>query len=176
MTAAGWLFDVLGVKDIFDSIGTLLPRRQQWRFLGGGAPTIADNPTLGTTDFTYPAASGNVSNVAAGIVPAVGAQGTVLTSTGVASSWAFLLQLGTSLVAPRVEVATIATKSVLALLRGTAISATQMPANTGDGVAYIANCTTAPTANSVSGGIVYEQAGALYHRGTGGTITPMGPA
>ncbi len=47
--AAGWLFDVLGVKDFFDSAGTLFPRRQQIRLLGA---LLADNPTLGTTDVT----------------------------------------------------------------------------------------------------------------------------
>ena len=50
MTPAGWLFDVLGVKDFFDSVGTLYPRRQQMRLLGAN---IADNPTLGTTDVTF---------------------------------------------------------------------------------------------------------------------------
>lgn len=44
----GWLFDVLGLKDIFDSLNNAYPRRQQMRFLGNAS--LADNPTLGTTD------------------------------------------------------------------------------------------------------------------------------
>jgi hypothetical protein len=51
---------------------------------------------------------------------------------------------------------------------GGAISSTQMPTNTGDGVVYLANAVTTPTANPVSGGIVYESSGAFEHRGTGG--------
>lgn len=51
---AGWLFDVLGVKDFLDSVGTLYPRRQQMRLLGAN---VADNPTLGTTDVTFGAAT-----------------------------------------------------------------------------------------------------------------------
>jgi hypothetical protein len=54
MIPVGWLFDVLGVKDFFDSVGTLYPRRQQMRLLG---VSIADNATLGTTDVTFGAAT-----------------------------------------------------------------------------------------------------------------------
>jgi hypothetical protein len=46
----GWLFDVLGVKDIFDALNNAYPRRQQMRFLGNAS--LADNPTLGATDIT----------------------------------------------------------------------------------------------------------------------------
>lgn len=66
--------------------------------------------------------------------------------------------------------------AVVALVRGSALTSTQMPANTGNGVVYIANAGTAPTANAVSGGILYCEAGALKYRGTGGTITTLGAA
>jgi len=45
----GWVFDVLGIKDVFDALNNAYPRRQQLRFLGA---TVADNPALGTTDVT----------------------------------------------------------------------------------------------------------------------------
>lgn len=64
----------------------------------------------------------------------------------------------------------------IALLFDAPITTTQMPTNTGDKVIYIANATTAPTATSVGGGILYCQAGALKYRGTSGTITTLGAA
>lgn len=67
-------------------------------------------------------------------------------------------------------------QNVVALCRKSLLTATQMPTNTGDGVIYIANASTAPTASSVSGGILYCEAGALKFRGTSGTITTIAPA
>lgn len=46
----------------------------------------------------------------------------------------------------------------------------------GSGVAFIANATTAPTANPTGGGILYCEGGALKFRGSSGTITTLGPA
>jgi hypothetical protein len=65
---------------------------------------------------------------------------------------------------------------VLALVRGTTITSTQMPANSGDLVIYIANASTTPTASSVGGGILYCTGGALRFRGSAGTDTPIAPA
>lgn len=59
---------------------------------------------------------------------------------------------------------------------GSGISSTQMPANTGDGVVYIANRAIVPSANAVGGGILYAEAGALKWRGSGGTITTVANA
>ncbi len=70
----------------------------------------------------------------------------------------------------------IAGNRVVSLCRQSALTSTQMPANTGDGIIYIANAATAPTANSVSGGILYVEAGALKYRGTSGTTTTLGNA
>ncbi|HXN33728.1 MAG TPA: hypothetical protein VN894_17785, partial [Polyangiaceae bacterium] len=47
-------------------------------------------------------------------------------------------------------------------------TSTQMPSGTGDGVVFLANAGATPTANPVSGGVVYESGGAFEHRGTGG--------
>lgn len=75
-----------------------------------------------------------------------------------------------------VQAAVTAASRVFAILRGAAITSTEMPSNTGDLVMYIGNCATAPTATSVSGGIIYCEAGALKYRGTSGTVTTLGAA
>jgi hypothetical protein len=67
-------------------------------------------------------------------------------------------------------------RRVVSLVRGAAITATQMPTNTGDLVVYIGNAATNPSANPVSGVIVYADAGALKARGTSGTVTTVAPA
>lgn len=78
---------------------------------------------------------------------------------------------------PMVEVAeVIAGQRVLALAFGAAITATQMPVNTGDLVAFIANAAAVPTANPVGGGVLYVDAGALKYRGPSGTVTPLAAA
>ena len=46
----------------------------------------------------------------------------------------------------------------------------------GTHVVFIANSTVTPTANPVGGGILYVENGALKYRGSGGTVTTLGPA
>lgn len=46
----------------------------------------------------------------------------------------------------------------------------------GAGVIYISNATTVPTSNPVGGGVLYVSGGALFYRGSSGTITPIAPA
>lgn len=70
----------------------------------------------------------------------------------------------------------VASLRVLSLVRGVALTSTQMPASTGDLVIYIGNAATNPSASAVSGGILYSNAGALTWRGSGGTVTILGPA
>lgn len=48
--------------------------------------------------------------------------------------------------------------------------------NAGERIGFIGNATTVPTGNPASGGYIYSEAGALKWRGSGGTITTMGPA
>lgn len=67
-------------------------------------------------------------------------------------------------------------RRVVSLCLGADLTTTEMPANSGDRVGYLANCATAPTANPVSGGILYCEGGALKYRGTSGTITTLGAA
>lgn len=82
----------------------------------------------------------------------------------------------TMIEATDVQAEATAASRIISLLRTAAITTTQMPTNTGDLVVYIGNCATAPTANPVSGSILYVEAGATKVRGTGGTITTIAPA
>lgn len=50
------------------------------------------------------------------------------------------------------------------------VTTTQMPANTGDGVGFVGECTTAPTADPVGGVIEYVSSGHPYRRHTDGTV------
>lgn len=43
-------------------------------------------------------------------------------------------------------------------------------------VAFLPDLTTAPSANPAGGGYLYVEAGALKYRGSGGTVTTLGPA
>jgi hypothetical protein len=146
----------------------------------GGAITWASTASavINTT-----AKSGNGSNTtitAQGSNAANGNGGMLLLQGGAANGTGLkggvqLCLNGTTAV--EVEVAeVISGNAVVALVRGSALTSTQMPANTGNGVIYIANAGTAPTANPVSGGILYCEAGALKYRGTGGTTTTLGAA
>ncbi len=78
---------------------------------------------------------------------------------------------------PMIEITTLATnRDIVSLCAGAILTTTQMSANTGDMVIYIGNAITAPTANPVSGGILYIEGGALKYRGTSGTVTELAPA
>lgn len=46
----------------------------------------------------------------------------------------------------------------------------------GAGVLFIANAATVPTSNPTGGGILYVSGGALFYRGSSGTVTPLAPA
>lgn len=46
----------------------------------------------------------------------------------------------------------------------------------GSKVVFVANATSVPTSNPTGGGILYVEAGALKYRGSGGTVTTLGPA
>lgn len=53
--ATGWLADLLGIREVQDSGGNVLPPRRRIRFLSG---TAVDNPGNGSTDVTPPGGSG----------------------------------------------------------------------------------------------------------------------
>jgi hypothetical protein len=80
------------------------------------------------------------------------------------------------------EVASLATnREIISVLLGADLSTTQMPANTGDKVIFLANATTAPTTGfPVGGGILFSDASlGLEWKGANGvetTIAPQGPS
>lgn len=67
-------------------------------------------------------------------------------------------------------------RRAVSLCLGAALTTTEMPANTGDRVVFLANAATVPSANPVGGGILYVEAGALKYRGSSGTVTTIGAA
>ena len=75
-----------------------------------------------------------------------------------------------------IELVAFGSRRIVAFNQFAALSTVQMPANTGDGVIYIANAATVPTANATGGGILYCEAGALKYRGSAGTVTTLGAA
>ena len=56
----GWLDELFSINWV-DSLGNKLASRQKARLLGPGAPTAVDNPTLGTTDLTFPSSGSSGS-------------------------------------------------------------------------------------------------------------------
>jgi hypothetical protein len=77
---------------------------------------------------------------------------------------------------PMVEAAEVsAGQRVVSLARTAALTTTQMPANTGDGVVYLADAQTAPTANPASGTVVYGAAGTVTSRSANGVTTEIAP-
>lgn len=80
---------------------------------------------------------------------------TLRSGSGATADGSLSIQRGTT---PFIELANVSSGKVLALMRTAgSLTSTQMPANTGDGVIYIADATTAPTANSADGLIVYSK-------------------
>lgn len=77
---------------------------------------------------------------------------------------------------PMVEVAEVATgRRAVVLGLGAAVTATELPAGTGDRVVYIADYATAPTANPVSGQLLYAGGHALAARSPNGVTTDISP-
>jgi hypothetical protein len=64
-------------------------------------------------------------------------------------------------------------RRITALNRGVALTTTEMPTNTGDLVTYIGNAAVVPSANPVSGGIMYAEGGDLKYRSPGGKTTTI---
>lgn len=64
---------------------------------------------------------------------------------------------------------------VLSLVNAASLTSTQMPANTGDMVVYIANTATPPTSGSPVGGVImYSESGLLKIKQTDGIVVPVG--
>lgn len=62
---------------------------------------------------------------------------------------------------------------VVVLCRGSDATTTQLPANTGDRVVYLADCATAPTGTPVGGGIISSQSGDIYWTDDAGVTSQL---
>jgi hypothetical protein len=77
---------------------------------------------------------------------------------------------------PMLEAAELVSgQRIVSLAMGSAVTSTQMPSNTGDLVVYLANTNTVPTANPVSGSIIYNNAGSITTRTANGVINDLSP-
>lgn len=67
---------------------------------------------------------------------------------------------------------------IVALCTFAGVTSTNMPANTGNGVAFLADAATLPSANPSGGVILYSDSGVLKTRSPAGVVTPLavGPA
>lgn len=129
-----------------------------------------DNPT---TDATIRAQSAS-STASAGVNENAGALNLEAGARdGAGLKGAVRLRLNAAAETMMEAVELIAGQRVVALCRGSDATTTQLPANTGDRVIYIADCATAPTANPVSGGVLYSSGGDLYWRSSGGVTSQL---
>lgn len=119
-----------------------------------------------TTQLSYSTAIGGMARVTTSNTVVLGrtTDNTVLGATGDDGSGAKLQVTG----------AIKATENLLC--KNAVIGANAASLGGGVGVTFLSNATTVPTTNPVGGGVVYEEAGALKHRGTSGTITTIAPA
>ena len=126
-----------------------------------GNTTLASSGTNGATS-VYSRGTGNIF---------------LYTNDGSASTAAIMLgandvaiQLGSNSGNYVFESLLISGRHVTALNQvGSGISATQMPANTGDGVTWVGNAQTSPTASPVGGAILYASSGKLFVYQSDGT-------
>jgi hypothetical protein len=121
---------------------------------GNGAPTlIAAQSSNGANG------NGGILRLAGGDLNGSGRRGSVQLCLGFASS----VQM--------VEVAEpVAGQRVVALCRASAITSTQLPANSGDGIVYLGVAATVPTVAPVSGITIYDVGGRLGMWSTGITF------
>lgn len=153
-----------------------------WKMPASGAQTFLAASTV--TSITY-GQTDKTTNSGTGATLTIQAQnetgttsigGNLVLSAGTGTSIAGALRLKCANVTMIEAAEVVAGNKVIALGRKADLTSTQMPANTGDGVIYLSNAATVPTANPVSGVILYATAGGLVSRGTSGTITQISPA
>lgn len=124
--------------------------------------TATASATGGTFTIQAQSASGTTSNGGA-LVLASG--------TGTAVDGSVRMAVGGDTMIEATEVA--AGRRVVALARTTTISTTQLPASTGDGIVFIGTAATNPTANPVSGSILYSDSGILKVRNVDGLVAAV---
>jgi hypothetical protein len=115
---------------------------------------------------------GNV-NITSGASDMYGANVNISTGSGGSFAGAVRIKAGTETLVEALQFHS--TRRIVALARGSDLTTTQMPANTGDRVVYLADAATAPTANPVSGSIIYSNSGNVTVREPSGRIIPIEP-
>lgn len=139
-------------------------------------PAALVSPVINQIDKVTNAATGELLVIRAQNetgTTSVGGSFQLQSGTGTTSDGAVRIMNGTTTMIEAAEVA--AGRYIVALARKATITTTQMPTNSGDGVVYVANAATAPTANPVSGQILYADATdqILKVRTTAGNIVPL---
>lgn len=102
---------------------------------------------------------------------AIGGDLVITSGTGTSMAGSTRVQTGGNTMLEATEVS--AGQRVLALARMNTLNSTQMPANTGDGVVYVGDAATVPTANPASGAILYSEDGALKARDADGVVSSV---
>jgi hypothetical protein len=96
---------------------------------------------------------------AANVTTGIGSTLALNSGTGSTSDGAVQLQVGGETLVEACEVA--AGRRVVSLCRAAALTTTQMGANTGDGVIYVANAATVPTSAAAAGNILWSTSGVI---------------
>jgi len=119
-----------------------------------------------TSQGAYTSASTNVNGA-----PTIIQGGAAKTNGTTGTRGGVRLQIGADTAETMLEVGEVAVgRRYVALNQiGSGITTTQLPSNTGDGIVYIGNAQTAPTASPSSGAILYASGGALYVYQSNGT-------
>jgi hypothetical protein len=143
-----------------------------YEFAATTTPTITQASASGNgATLTLSAQSSNASNGNGGAVLVSGGE-----PNGTGLKGAVRLALGTGTPEPMVEVAELATgRRAVVLGLAAAATTTELPAGTGDRVVYVSNYATAPTANPVSGQLLYSGGHALSMRSTSGVTCDVAP-
>ncbi len=132
-------------------------------FVNDPASDVAPQPLTLSGANAYASASTNINGAACEIYGGLRKSG----SAGLSGPVRLELEA-----VPGVELTEVATtRRVLALCRFANITTTELPANTGDGVVYLGNVVSAPTASPVSGGIGWANSGQLRWREPNGAIS-----
>lgn len=125
-------------------------------------------------DLTTASGTGATTTIQAQNATGTTSFGGVLASTsgtGTSRRGANRMQIGGT---TEIEIAeVVAGNKVIALCRDANLTSTEMPANSGNLVAFLGNAGTVPTANSVSGLIYYSEAGQMKYRDTSGFVVTV---
>lgn len=106
-----------------------------------------------------------------GAASSLGGSLTLTSGTGTTAPGATRIQLAGNTMIETAQV--VSGNNIVALARKSNITSTQMGASTGDGVVYVANAATNPSANPASGAILYADGGILKVRQSDGFASSL---